>query len=433
MSIEQVVNVTITRQAQGVSRQGFGIPLIVGPTAAWAELTRTYASLEEVVADFATSDPEYLAARAVFSQSPKPRSVVIGRRTPDIAQVDSVNVVTVADATTYTVTINGVPFSIVSGVGATATTIRDQLIAAINAGAEPVTAAIVDADTLGLTADVAGDGFTKAVTANLSITAVTANYNVGNAILDIKEENDEWYMLVLTSHSTHDIMNAAATIETMRRMFSAASLDANCLVPASTTDPLYRLSALNYARTFCMYHEDPDAEYPEAAWDGRVLPDDPGSETWKFKTLAGVTASRLTTTEQNAVTGKNGNLYMGIGGVDITREGTVADGEFIDVIRFVDWLEARMEERIYQRLVDSEKIPYTDRGIAVIEAEVRAQLRDGIAVGGLSDDPAPTVTVPKVADVDPADRRARVFGDLTFSATLAGAIHEVLISGRVSV
>jgi hypothetical protein len=40
---------------------------------------------------------------------------------------------------------------------------------------------------------------------------------------------------------------------------------------------------------------------------------------------------------------------------------------------------------------------------------------------------------PKVKDVSSADRANRVLPDVTFSATLAGAIHAVEILGTISV
>lgn len=93
-----------------------------------------------------------------------------------ISQIENVDVTTVADDTLYTVTINGVPFSITSDGSATDLEIRDALIADINAGSEPVTAAPGGSDSeLDITADVAGDGFTISVTANLTNATTTAN------------------------------------------------------------------------------------------------------------------------------------------------------------------------------------------------------------------------------------------------------------------
>ncbi|MNQ67149.1 hypothetical protein D3C85_816590 [compost metagenome] len=100
---------------------------------------------------------------------------------------------------------------------------------------------------------------------------------------------------------------------------------------------------------------------------------------------------------------------------------------------FVDWLEARLRERIWFRLANSKKIPYTQAGATILEAEVRAQLREGIRVGGLAETPAPVVNVPDVTTLAPNLRAQRIFDGIEFEATLAGAIHFVSIAGRVTV
>ena len=64
---------------------------------------------------------------------------------------------------------------------------------------------------------------------------------------------------------------------------------------------------------------------------------------------------------------------------------------------------------------------------------MKASLRAAVNQGILAADPAPTVTVPKVADVSAADKTARLLPDMKFTGTLAGAIHKVTITGVVSV
>ena len=92
-----------------------------------------------------------------------------------------------------------------------------------------------------------------------------------------------------------------------------------------------------------------------------------------------------------------------------------------------------MTERIFATLISVDKIPFTDNGIGVIENDVRAQLSEGIRIGGLAADPAPIVSVPKASEVDSADKLARALRNVTFNATLAGAIHSVEVTGSVSV
>src|SRR5690606_10371742 len=111
---------------------------------------------------------------------------------------------------------------------------------------------------------------------------------------------------------------------------------------------------------------------------------------------------------------KNANFYERIAGVSITREGKMAVGEYIDVIQGVDWITARMQERVYERLVNSPKIPYTNAGIAVIETCVREILDLAITRGIIAPEPTYTVTVPDVLATHQADRANRLLRDVSF-------------------
>jgi len=356
---------------------------------------------------------------------------MIGKRLAAVAQVNTITVLNAVDGA-FTVTLNGVAFTFVAA-GNTVTQIKDGLVALINAGSEPVTAASSGASTFTLTADVAGTSFTSTLTVNMSQVFTTANHGI---IEDLQEivalpGGNDWYSLSIETRTQGDILNAASYIETQRKIFGVASNEGG-IKTGSTTDIASKLEALSYSRSFVFFSED-QANYPEAAVFGVINPLDPGSYTAKFKTLVGIVADDLNDSELAFIKGKSANYYTKVAGVDIFQEGTVAVGEYIDTIIFVDWLQAQIEEGIFADLINNPKIPFTDIGGAVLEKQVRAQLQKGIRVGGLAADPAPTVTVPKVADIDPLDRQARIFKTIEFAANLAGAIHFTEVRGVVSV
>ena len=63
----------------------------------------------------------------------------------------------------------------------------------------------------------------------------------------------------------------------------------------------------------------------------------------------------------------------------------------------------------------------------------RRALQLGISNNFIANDPAPTVTVPKAANVPPTDKTQRILKNVRFQATLAGAIHAINITGTVTV
>nr|MDO8118666.1 DUF3383 family protein [Candidatus Sigynarchaeota archaeon] len=223
------------------------------------------------------------------------------------------------------------------------------------------------------------------------------------------------------------------------KIFFTRSADANIYDSTSTTDVAAVLEDEERERTSVIFNED-NTDYIDGCLMGRGFPYAPGSITYKFKTLSGPVASTtLTGTERNAILDKNCNLYSYIAGVNMMEEGTMASGEFIDIIIGIDYLRARMAENIFGKLVNLPKVPYTDAGVAIIEAEIRAVLENAIKIGIIA--PAPElfngkdydVSAPKVADVSDNDKANRLLPDVTWQARLAGAIHKVIVVGHVQV
>ena len=122
-------------------------------------------------------------------------------------------------------------------------------------------------------------------------------------------------------------------------------------------------------------------------------------------------------------------------------DGKVKAGEWIDVIRFRDWLENDMRVRVANVLLSNPKIPYTDSGIALIRTAMVSSLMQGQQNGGISETtiatdgtliPGYAVSVPSAASISAADKAARVLNNCRFEAYLSGAIHAVKIIGYLS-
>jgi hypothetical protein len=429
MSLKDIVNVTISRDTKSVSRAGFSTINILGIHRAFTALITYYSNMTAVLLDFKSTDLEAVAASNIFSQSPTVTRLAISRRpTGDTAVV---TVATVADSTLYTVTINGTAFTFTSDGTATNLEIALGLVTAINLGAEPVTATDNVDGTFDLVADVAGVFYTCTVDSNLAVN-FTATGTVADNIAAIQQENDDWYALVLTDRTQANVEAAAAYIETVTKIFLTASADLDILNTtdsADTTTIAAVLKAASYARSGVFYHANAATAYPEASLLGVILPLDPGSYTSAFKTLAGITVDTLTDTQKINALAKKVNIYVEVGGVNITREGTVAEGEYIDIIILIDWAQARITEGVFSVLVNAPKVPITDAGIASIEAAITTVIQLGVTRGGFAE--GYTVTVPLAANISVADKAARTLNGVTFDAELTGAIHALAIQGTV--
>ena len=317
----------------------------------------------------------------------------------------------------------------------------------VTGGASQATATLVDNDqatgTIVLSSDDLSKTFTITVTAEilslqkgLQIEDLVASDPVQDDLDAVSNSSNDWYGVALTSRAVQDIIATADWVETRPKLFGTCSSQEAIINESANDDQTslaYQLFSTGYDRTFLLWHQDADDDYPECAWMGRCLPLEPGSETWKFKTLNTIPYSNLSTNQAINAQTKSCNTYQFVGGRNITAEGVVSSGEFIDIIRGVDWLTARIQEFVFFVLVNNNKVPYTDTGIAMIEAEVRRALDLGVTNNFLAADPQYTISVPRAAAVPPNDKANRILKNVNFQATLAGAIHFVEIRGVVSV
>lgn len=425
--LTDIIQINITRETAAVAQTNFNVPLFISVHTQWPERAREYASLAEVASDFATSSNAYVAASKLFGQQIRPSKIVIGRR-----QVPSATVVvsSVQNATTYTLNINETAFSYTSDADATAVEIATGLSDAYDLS--PITGVTVVDNLDGTLLVSSSVNWSITAGAGMTLTAAAPTETWVDTLEAVQADNDSWYALTAETHVKADVLALAGSIEAKKKIYGVSSSDLDIKTNVDT-DLFSALQALGYQRTFGLWSATADTEFPECALVGYQLQERPGSDTWAYKTLSGVTVSKLSATESSNIKEKNGSTYEFVGGLNVTIGAKMFGGEWIDVMVFVDWLEARMRERIWFRLANSKKIPYTQAGATILETEVRAQLQEGVRVGGLADAPAFTVTVPDVTTLAPNLRAQRIFDGITFEARLAGAIHFVTVSGRVTV
>ncbi len=438
MALSDYVNVSITAGTAQPARRGFGVPLILTYHTKWSGTeVRTYSSASQVLADFASTDMAYLAAAKFFSQSPRVQRVKIGR-----LPAPSSDHTTVLDFTDHP-TSTAINLAVVEHDGT-----ETAISVAWNTN---IATTLADLDTAltalgGIDVTIASPVATLTTTTNGQMTHIEPT---GSTVCHVRETTADWdYDDALTAHAVVDGDWFAVVIDSNspKNMDKVArwclANDRVCGFAPQYTKPAQFVSGeFTSGSDFTALQANDQAwglftaasrnEFKECAWFGVLLPLDPGSATWAYKRLRGVGADSWTSTEITTIqTTNKGNRYTTEAGLDFTYPGKMFGGEWIDVTIGLMWLVARLEERIFALFVNNPKIAFTDAGIALIVAEVRAQLRIAEAAGVLA--AGWTVTAPAAADVDDADKVARHLPDVEFNATLAGAIHTADIAGTVS-
>jgi len=238
----------------------------------------------------------------------------------------------------------------------------------------------------------------------------------------------------------------SASIESRYKILIATTNDVNTLTSGDTTTLAYYLKNLNYKRTVLIYYAD-SSFYPCAAWAGLQTPKAIGSTNWAYKTFGGagfggidIPASSLTKDQIDACYSVNCNVYTETLSADFVHPGITCggrnadkDGEYIDIIRNVDFLQARTEESLMGLLLEKDIIPMTDGGITIVENRLKSSLDTYGVKTGILEEGTVKVSFPKKSEISQTDRDDRLLPNGVFTADLTGGINKVAIRGTVSI
>lgn len=264
-------------------------------------------------------------------------------------------------------------------------------------------------------------------------TPVTVDEGI-SATLNRAIQNDVWYGFSVVESTALDISDAATWAETNGKLFG--------FTWATSTIPI---DISSYDHTFAVYGGDIAADgtatYSAIALMAKCFSYQPGNETWAHKTLASISPSSLTTAKITELEAIPSNYYYKVASKNITLNGVVGSGEWIDIIRFRDWLINEIQIAEFNYLTASPKVPFNDDGITGVQNILEGVLRTAQDNGGIDDDrtnedtgefePGFRVIVPMAYEVSKEDRKQRKLRNVIFEARLAGAIHTVMIRGSL--
>lgn len=297
-----------------------------------------------------------------------------------------------------------------------------------------------NADPVGVAARLA---FTQAKKPAYIYIAVQQTSEAGLEDIDATVQralgNIDWWAICPAGIAEENYQKIADAIENTERCF----LYTYC----SNADPVAgeKFRSAGFIGLTSMTAEQPAATAPNrflsVAATVAALLNKAGSETWAYWKLNGVTPITLSSQEAKALEDANITCYAQIGSTNCTIGGKVKAGEWIDVIRFRDWQKNHIQQTVFSLFMDNTKVPYTDKGIALVHNAVLSSLKTGVANGGIIDSvedtegnvsPGYTVTVPKAREIPAEMRQKRILPGVGFSAHLTNAIHVTEISGDVN-
>ena len=242
----------------------------------------------------------------------------------------------------------------------------------------------------------------------------------------IQDEDDDFYGVGLYTSGEAEVLEMAALVEASSKIFGVTSSDSS--IKSGLAGNL-ALDLAPFSRTFLCGSNDDTIYATAMAAMGYKFAHAPGASTWMFSQLQSVPTQTLTPSEKATMHGQFANTLTKVGGYTILETGTMGNGEFIDIIRGVDWLHDRMSERIL-RIMVVEGVSISTGGIAQIESAIMAQLEEAVRVGFLL---SYTVTAPLLGDISAPDRAARKLSGFKFEAVLDASAHSAVVRGAVVV
>ena len=274
------------------------------------------------------------------------------------------------------------------------------------------------------------DGFP----ASIQLTDVsTAGTGYAAELTAMKAElGESVYGLLIDSYSESEIALAAAFALSNHMLFLGQNAD-NAVITSSTTDIASDLETAGNTRATVFWSRYMSGD-GAAALMGRQLGQTPGSSNWHMQQLAGVSADTLSSAAHAFARGKQAITYTTDRNVAHTWDGKAASGRPFDITHGVDALQADIETRVYQVMLNAEKIPFNATGLSMIKSAICAALtaaEGNVGVPGTIE-PGWTVTMPSLVGYSSVDKAARLLRTILFTAQMTGAVNSVTIAGTLT-
>ena len=482
--VGDIVRVTTTIQAAGVAERDFGRTLFLeevsGSITARAAAARlrgvgVFADASEV-AEANPSDELEAAANVYFAQSPFPKNLlsgsVIGMAQPTLIFGAEGRVVATIEVLGDNVSMEvGGETMMADFDGLTSfADIAAALATGLNA-VTGITGATVTVDGTAFNVNIpatfdAGEGFAEntatlalgiAGAGSLTLARIETAESVTDALNRIEQVDDTFYWIVPEADIASDQTKATAVANWGAARVTQPVIDlqgAEVLVANEAASIGAMLAALKQNGVSGIYNGagiDNKAIAYAGIFSGINFSAPNSLITGKFKTLASVAVTDLSTAQRNELVRKRINHYTVRGGEAMTAEG-VNFGTWTDVQYWLDWFQNALEVAAFGTLKAAGRVPQTESGVSALVDALTGVCETGVRNGGIAPNNVTPVirsaiqnatgnpdfdgflstgyliyAVP-IAEQSPANREARKSPAIKIWAKGSGAIHSVDIA-----
>lgn len=432
LSVNRIVNVSVTLSPKAAQRRGFGVLCILGDSDILTAIEgyRSYSDADSVAADFGTDAPETLAAQAYYSQSPQPSDLLIARwfnkasagclyggnpdQTFSNLQVSDGSLKIAIDGQDQTLTaIDTTGAESLKDIADILTTkLTDKATVAVSSGRFVITSKTTGASSKVGFATTAGSGtdlssllgLTEGKGAKTS-DGLASQETIHEALSRLLSKYGRVFYGFITATtakvSDDDIFQIAQTIESAKdsHIYAITLTDSSLMDTAYTAesnDIASKLMRGQYTRTISFYSDYvPDDSayrlnpYLNASALGRMFTVNfEGYRTMitlKFKQAPSLQPSNLDETQATNLEARNINVYtIYDNDTYIIEQGVMASGMYADERHGADWLQNAVQTDVYNVLYQNNKIDQTDDGIGRLIAAIAKTMRKAVQNGMLA-------------------------------------------------
>lgn len=401
---------------------------------------RSYSTLLAVADDYDAADTAYRAAQTYFSQSPYPGDFAVGTYFPTGRPgIIAATIVATQDQlrAAHSFSVFGETVSYAAGNSrTTVASVGTALAAALNGVTGWSGFTVTDRDGTALTGnlsatntievlvnvpatvaashnvlvDAPGDGTNSSDLFGFSGSGLVAyvaparthSNSIANALDDIRTQDDSWYWLCIEPGLVAGSAEAAsAYVEAVKKFFVVADSQASALATNDSTSRLAVMSTAQRQRTSGIYSGT--ADYKDVSLAGffsSVDYDAPNSVvTANLGSLTGTAPDAISEAQRTELRRKRVNYYDQVsGGVNVLREGW-SFARWIDDRAFIDWLIGAIQLELFNTLRTARRVPFTNAGLAQINAAISTVCGRGVANGGLAPGEVSPVLRAEIASV----------------------------------
>lgn len=443
MELNTVIRVEVTQLPPALAAGGFGTILGIVYNPAFAARTKTYFNATEAATDYPqVQSAERRFLDAAFAQSSKP--VKLGRANAKptlqykLSAISPVSFPTTEYRATVRFANTVAPISFTTDATPTDAEFATALVTALNAVPLKNYTASGAASPVTVVATNPGDFFSIEITqlhmVDVKIDHVDPDIS---SDLDAIFAEDPAFDVVIPTQSSAD-MDAAVYAWALpnNKIALFDVVDSKAVTDAlggAVDDPIEQLKVAGNRLASGWFHTNPSAMLAVSI-AAKVLPTDPGSETWAYKQLDGVSPVLLTEGQFQNLKDKYGNTYVAMGSgtnaVRITWDGRTGSGSYLDLQRGILWFVSLIQTDVFNFFSAASaagKIGFDAEGRAALKAVYRAACKKAVRRGFIAPDEF-TVTMLALADVPDADRQNRHYPDTEISFRALGAMHSADVS-----